>query len=126
MFPFTTASFVRSFGGAGSEPGQCPPEYVCENRGIFLVPFFFGFALDAATSARGWSSPKSTYGEPERPSNLETVWYRIRSEPHVRVLLKDLLSLGVSRPSSRTIRDVHATREMLRTSVGSDLQGYSI
>ena len=93
---------------------------------IFLVPFFLGFALDAATSARGWSSPKSTYGEPERPSSLETVWHRIRPEPHVRVLLKDLLSLSVSRPSSRTVRDVHATSEMLRASVGSDLQGYSI
>lgn len=38
---------------------------------VSLVPFFLGFALDAATAARGGSSPRSMYGEPERPSNLE-------------------------------------------------------
>ena len=41
------------------------------------------------------------------------------------VLFKDSLSLGVS-CSSRTIRDIHAGGEMLRTSVGSNLQEYSV
>lgn len=62
------------------------------------------------------------YGEPERPSNLEKGTVGIRPEQYVRMLLKDLLSLGVSRSSSRTICDIHTASEMLRTSVGSNLR----
>ncbi len=87
----------------------------------YFVPFFLGFALDAASAARGGSSPKSIYGEPERPSNLKRGAVGIRPEPYVRMLLKDSLSFGISRSSSRTICDIHAASEMLRTSVGSDL-----
>jgi hypothetical protein len=45
----------------------------------------------------------------------------IRPEPCVGVLVKDSLSLGVSRSSSRAIGDIHAAGEMLRTSTGSNL-----
>jgi len=48
-----------------------------QNRGLrtgrtSIVPFFLGLAFDGATAVRGWPSPRSTYGDPERPSNLET------------------------------------------------------
>lgn len=51
-----------------------------------LIPFFLSFALEAATAARGGSSPKSTYGEPERPSNLE----KGRNRNQARTLCKDV------------------------------------
>lgn len=50
----------------------------------------------------------------------------IRLESYVRMLLEGSLSFGVSRSSSRTICNIHAGSEMLRTSVGGNLREWSI